>query len=206
MGFGHVVLALHGAKPDPHNPYPCGCQNISCNFIKLSLRVRPYPKALHPHQIKTNYTIVAHNTLNAVSNVQPQDLKLSIEPRACTFIKIFGSGMVPTTFDRSWEDAPWFGMVDRHTYCRSSIPGFFRGLPVLVSCVEQKLPTLSIKSVSHKNVLKNIGARRNLMGNPFRCVYTNLIFVVSVFPALFQPGLGLRFRFRFHRSHVEEMH
>ena len=36
---------------------------------------------------------------------------LSIEPRACTFIKIFGSGMVPTTFDRSWEDAPWFSIV-----------------------------------------------------------------------------------------------
>ncbi|CAE7938394.1 PDF1B [Symbiodinium necroappetens] len=44
--------------------------------------------------------------VSKLSRIQLSEFK-PCSARACTFIKIFGSGMVPTTFDRSWEDAPW---------------------------------------------------------------------------------------------------
>eukprot|EP00439_Symbiodinium_sp_Y106_P032519 s2504_g3.t3 len=72
-------------------------------FTRQRMTRTAYWKAL---AVTTATTYPYALLVSKLSRIQLSEFK-PCSARACTFIKIFGSGMVPTTFDRSWEDAPW---------------------------------------------------------------------------------------------------
>lgn len=83
---------------------PSGAKPSSEHALRAFTRQRmtrtAYWKAL---AVTTATTYPYALLVSKLSRIQLSEFK-PCSARACTFIKIFGSGMVPTTFDRSWED------------------------------------------------------------------------------------------------------